>query len=214
MRVCVTGATGFIGRALIPVLRREGHSVVAWVRSGTRARGLLGAEVETVETSAGREALTRVLERCDAVINLAGEPIMGGRWTPARRAVLQSSRVQSTRQLVQALAAANPRPRVLISGSAVGYYGDRAAERLDETASAGTGFLSQLCQDWEGAARDAEALGLRVMTLRTGVVLGRDGGALAPMLPPFRLGAGGPGGLALSLSLSFPLLLLPLSSSG
>jgi uncharacterized protein len=194
MRVCVTGATGFIGRALIPVLRREGHTVVAWVRSEARARSLLGAEVETADADAGLEGLIRVLERCDAVVNLAGEPIMGGRWTAARRTVLANSRVQTTEQLVAAIAVASPRPRVLISGSAVGYYGDRGGERLDESAASGDDFLSDLCQAWEGAARDAGALGLRVVTLRTGVVLGRDGGALAPMLLPFRLGVGGPVG--------------------
>lgn len=192
MRVCVIGATGFIGRALVPLLLREGHTVVAWARSAARARGLLGAEVECVEAVTGPEALAHVLERCDAVINLAGEPILGGRWTPARRALLRDSRVQGTEQLVRALAAANPRPRVLISGSAVGYYGDRADEQLSETSSPGDDFLARLCQAWEGAAHGAEALGIRVMQLRTGVVLGRDGGALAQMLPPFRLGAGGP----------------------
>jgi uncharacterized protein (TIGR01777 family) len=194
MRVCVTGATGFIGRALIPVLRREGHTVVAWVRSGARARNLLGAEIEIVEAGEGIEALSRVVARCDAVINLAGEPILGGRWTRARRAVLRNSRVQTTRALVQAIAAARPRPLVLISGSAVGYYGDRGTERLGESSAPGSDFLSQLCQAWEAAARDVEGLGVRLVILRTGVVLGRDGGALAPMLLPFKLGVGGPVG--------------------
>jgi len=194
MRVLVTGATGFIGRALVPVLRREGHSVVVWVRSEARARGRLGAEVDTVDAGAGTAALTAALEQCDAVVNLAGEPILGGRWTAARRKVLRDSRVGVTDRLVQAIAAGRRRPRVLISGSAVGYYGDRADEVLKENSPPGRDFLAELGQEWEAAARAAETLGLRVVTLRTGVALGRDGGALAQMLPPFRLGLGGPVG--------------------
>jgi uncharacterized protein (TIGR01777 family) len=126
--------------------------------------------------------------------NLAGEAIMGGRWTEARRRVLVESHVQLTNQLVGAIAEARPRPKTLISASAVGYYGDRGSEVLNESSPGGTDFLAQLCKDWEAASRLAEDSGLRVMTLRTGVVLGRDGGAMAQMLPPFRLGVGGPVG--------------------
>jgi uncharacterized protein len=194
MRVLITGATGFIGRALVPLLRREGHQLIALVRSVERARSLLGAEVETVALSSSVYALREALERSDAVVNLAGEAIMGGRWTEARRRVLVDSRVQLTKQLVGAIAEARPRPKTLISGSAVGYYGDRGSEVLRESSSGGPDFLAQLCKDWEAAARLAEDSGLRVMTLRTGVVLGRDGGAMAQMLPPFRLGVGGPVG--------------------
>jgi uncharacterized protein (TIGR01777 family) len=194
MRVLVTGATGFIGRALVPVLRRDGHQITAWVRSAARARSRLGAEVETVEAGTGIAALTAALEQCDAVVNLAGEPIMGGRWTPARRARLRDSRVGFTEQLVRALAATRRRPRVLVSGSAVGCYGDKGAEVLTEASPQGDGFLAGLCRDWEAAAHGAELLGLRVVLLRTGVVLGRDGGALAQMVVPFSLGVGGPVG--------------------
>jgi len=194
MRVLITGATGFIGRALVPLLRREGHQLIALVRSVERARSLLGAEVEAVALSAGAHAFREALERSDAVVNLAGESIMGGRWTEARRRVLVESRVQLTKQLVGAIAEARPRPKTLISGSAVGYYGDRGSEVLRESSPGSTDFLAHLCQDWEAAARLAEDSGLRVMTLRTGVVLGRDGGALAQMLLPFRLGVGGPVG--------------------
>ena len=116
MRVCVTGATGFIGRALIPVLRREGHTVVAWVRSESRARSLLGSEVETVDAASGLGTLTHVVERCDAVVNLAGEPILGGRWTPARRGLLRDSRVQVTRELVEAMAAGLPVVATAVGG--------------------------------------------------------------------------------------------------
>ena len=194
MRVLITGATGFIGRALVPILLGEGHQLIALVRSEERARSLLGAEVETVELSSGVKALTEALERSDAVVNLAGESIMGGRWTEARRRVLVESRVQLTKQLVSAIAEARPRPKTLISGSAVGYYGDRGSEVLHESSPGSNDFLARLCQDWEAAARLAEGSGLRVMTLRTGVVLGRDGGAIAQMLPPFRFGVGGPVG--------------------
>ena len=136
--------------------------------------------------------MTAALERCDAVVNLAGEPLLGRRWTAARRATLRDSRVGLTADLVRALEAARTRPRVFVSGSAVGYYGDRVDEILTEDSARGVGFLADLCRDWEEEARRAEALGLRVVLLRTGVVLGRGGGALAQMLPAFRLGAGGP----------------------
>jgi len=194
MRVLITGATGFIGRALVPILRGEGHQLIALVRSEERARSLLGAEVEAVAFGAGTPALREALERSDAVVNLAGEAILGGRWTEARRRVLVESRVHLTKQLVGAIAEARPRPHTLISASAVGYYGDRGSEVLDESSPGGADFLAQLCKDWEAAARLAEDSGVRVMTLRTGVVLGRDGGALRQMLPPFRLGVGGPVG--------------------
>ncbi|MGB7218555.1 MAG: TIGR01777 family oxidoreductase [Vicinamibacterales bacterium] len=195
MRVFVTGATGFIGRALIPRLQRDGHSVIAWVRSEPRARGLLGADVVLVSAQGGAEAMTRALAGCDAVVNLAGEPILGGRWTAARRAVLERSRVGVTEDLVRAIAAAGPQgPKVLVSGSAVGWYGDRADQVLTETSARGDDFLSHLCERWESAALKAEDQGVRVVVLRTGVVLGRAGGALAQMLPPFRFGAGGPVG--------------------
>ena len=192
MRVLLTGATGFIGRALIPLLQRDGHAVVAWVRSPASARSQLGAEVELVPADAGFDVLVRAIEQCDAVVNLAGEPLMGSRWTVARRAILEDSRVTVTDLLVRAIAAARMRPGVFISGSTVGYYGDRSEETLRETSASGHGFLAQLCRAWELAAQPAEALGLRVMRLRTGVVLGRSGGALARMLPPFAIGLGGP----------------------
>jgi uncharacterized protein (TIGR01777 family) len=192
MRVLISGATGFIGRALVPVLRQAGHSVVVWARSEARARARLGADVDVVVANGDVEALTASLETCDAVVNLAGAPIVGRRWTAARRQLLHDSRIGVTEQLVRAIASARRRPRVLVSGSAVGYYGDRGDTILGEDAAPAGDFLGRLCQDWEAAAGAAEALGLRVVTLRTGVVLGRDGGALGMMLPPFRLGLGGP----------------------
>jgi len=192
MRVFMTGATGFIGRALIPLLQREKHTVVVWARSSTRARSLLGAGVDIVPAGGGVEPLAAELGRCDAVVNLAGEPLLGGRWTARRRAALEASRVELTGTLVRAIAMAPKRPRVMVSASAVGFYGDRGAEVLTESSSAGEDFLSALCQRWERAACGAQAHGVRVVLLRSGVVLGKGGGALARMLPPFKLGAGGP----------------------
>jgi uncharacterized protein (TIGR01777 family) len=119
---------------------------------------------------------------------------MGGRWTAARRAVLEGSRITVTEQLVRAMAEAKTRPRVFVSGSAVGFYGDQADELLTEASSGGDDFLARLCRRWESAAEDAHRLGVRVVLLRTGVVLGRAGGALAQMLPPFQIRVGGPVG--------------------
>jgi uncharacterized protein (TIGR01777 family) len=192
MRVLIAGATGFIGRALVSRLRRDGHSIVAWARSETRALSLLGADTDVISTAAGQDPLTHALSQCDAVVNVAGEPILGKRWTAARREVLRESRVGVAAQLVSAIEAASPRPRVLVSGSAVGFYGNRASEVLDESSAPRDDFLSRLCVDWEAAAERATAFGVRVVTLRTGVVLGRAGGALTQMLPPFKAGIGGP----------------------
>jgi len=194
MRILIAGATGFIGRALVPRLQRDGHAVVAWVRSETRALALLGADVDIVSMSAGHDALVAALSHCDAVVNITGETLLARRWTPERRAALRASRIDITEQLVSAIDAASPRPRVLVSGSAVGFYGDRGDDVLDETSSPRDDFLSGLCRDWEAAAERATALGVRVVRLRTGVVLGRAGGALSQMLPPFKAGVGGPVG--------------------
>ncbi|MBZ5710918.1 TIGR01777 family oxidoreductase [Nannocystis pusilla] len=191
MQILVTGATGFVGRALVLRLLRDGHHVRAWVRSPGRAMDLLGAEVELA--AAGDEtALVRALAGCDAVVHLAGESVGVGRWTAARKRELWDSRVKLTETLVRALAAAEPRPRVLVSASAVGYYGDRGEEELEETSRPADDFLGKMCQAWEAAARGAEAHGVRVCTPRIGLVLGLGGGVLEALLPIFRAGLGGP----------------------
>jgi len=192
MHVLLTGATGFLGTALIARLRGDGHNVIAWARSVERARARLGPDVEVVPVAAGFDALTAALSRADAVVNLAGEPLVGKRWTAARRRALEESRIGVTQDVVRAIAVASPRPRVLVSGSAVGWYGDRGDERLTEASSPGDDFLARLCRDWEDAAIVARKNGVRVVLSRTGVVLGRDGGALAQMQLPFSLGLGGP----------------------
>jgi uncharacterized protein (TIGR01777 family) len=190
MKILLTGATGFLGRALVLRLAREGHEVVAWVRDLDRARGALGQGVRLLEARAGHTALAAALSEVDAVVNLAGAPVAGGRFTRARRAALEESRVGVTHALIDAMATATRRPRVLISASAIGLYGDRGDEVLDEGSARGTGFLAELCERWERAAGRAEALGVRLVVARIGVVLGLGGGYLGALLPLFQAGLG------------------------
>ncbi|MBV8431614.1 MAG: TIGR01777 family oxidoreductase [Solirubrobacterales bacterium] len=193
-RVVITGATGGIGRALTAALRQRGDAVVALSRDEARGRQVLGDGVEVITwpdpigSPPGAEALTGA----DAVVNLLGEPV-AQRWSGESKARIRDSRVQSTRQLVTALGELPPgeRPAVLVSQSATGYYGPSDDRELDETAPAGHDFLAQVVTAWEDEAKRAEPL-LRVATTRTGVVLSPSGGALAQMLPFFRLGVGGP----------------------
>ena len=191
MKIFITGSTGFIGRALVLRLQRDGHAVVVWVRDEERALNRLGANAVTLSVSCDAGELQRTLTECDAVVNLAGEQLIG-RWTTARRAKLVESRVDLTRRLVDAVTLASRCPRVLVSGSAVGYYGNSNDELVTEDTAPANDFLGQLCRDWERAALRAETAGARVVLLRTGIVLGREGGALAKLLLPFRLGLGGP----------------------
>jgi uncharacterized protein len=192
MRVFVTGATGFIGRALTLRLLGGGHQVSAWVRSEVSARNQLGPEVSLLPANARPGELRETLSGCEAVINLTGEPILGGRWTLQRRRVITASRLATTAQIVAAIEQAFSRPRVLISVSAVGYYGDRGDELVDENSPPGSDFIADLCGDWEAQARQAEASGARVFIPRLGIVLGPEGGALRQMLTPFQFYAGGP----------------------
>ena len=191
MNVFVTGATGFIGRALVLRLLGGGHTVSAWVRSVEHARSRLGVETELIPMAGGDAVLEAAVSRADAIVNLAGEPIVAGRWTLARKRALVESRVALTSRLVAAIQRATVRPRVLVSGSAIGLYGDRGSETLDEASREGGDFLASLCSRWESAALDAQALGVRVALIRTGIVLGPEGGALQKMLPLFRAGGGG-----------------------
>lgn len=190
MRVTVTGATGLIGRRLVGALRDRGDEVTVLSRAPDRAAGALGVEAIGWDPAA-EPAPAAALAGRDAVVHLAGEPI-DQRWTPEAKRRIRASREEGTARLVAGLRAADPRPPALVCASAVGYYGPRGGERLDEDASAGTGFLADVCRAWERAAVAAGALDMRVVCLRTGVLLDRDGGALARMLPPFRLGLGGP----------------------
>ncbi len=190
MRVLMTGATGFIGRALTLRLTQDDHVVVASVRDPKRAAlQTRGAEVQLVDARDGADVDT-ALGRCDAVVNLAGAPVLGGRWTDARRKELVSSRVALTRDLVRGIVTAGT-PEVLVSGSAVGFYGDGGDAVLDEASPGGHDFLAELCRDWEAAALAARDHDVRVAIIRTGVVLGPGGGALAQMRTPFQMGVGG-----------------------
>jgi uncharacterized protein (TIGR01777 family) len=190
MRVALTGASGFIGSRLVAQLVDRGDSVVALSRDPERARARLGVEAAGPDPATGTVP-AEVLSHVDALVNLAGEPV-AQRWTSGAKQRIRASRVDRTQRLVAALGEADPRPRVIVSASAAGYYGDRGAEELDESAPPGNDFLAALCVDWERAADGASGLGVRVVKIRTGVVLDRKGGALKQMLPPFRAGLGGP----------------------
>jgi uncharacterized protein len=192
MRVAITGSSGLIGSALAEALLRQGDDVVRLVRRSPRQPG----EVAWNPLDPGGGIDPAAFDNVDAVVHLSGAPIAGGLWTRSRKAQLRTSRIQSTKALVAALSKAATPPRALLSGSAVGWYGDTGAREVDETAPAGTGFLADLVRDWEAAADPASKAGLRVVKLRSGVVLSGRGGMLRPLAPLFRFGLGatlGPG---------------------
>jgi uncharacterized protein len=190
-RVTLTGATGLIGPELVQALRAGGAEVTVLTRDPERARKKLG-DVEAIAWDLMSEpAPAAALAGRDAVVHLAGEPV-AQRWSPKVKRAIEESRVQGTRNLIEGLRAADPRPATLVSSSAIGYYGSHGEEPLDEEAPAGSDFLARVCLEWEAEAAKATELGLRVVQVRTGVVLDSSGGALAKMLPPFRLGIGGP----------------------
>src|SRR5581483_1380858 len=193
MKIVVAGGTGFIGAALIRNLQSRGHAVVLLTRASAKA--LDRSETVVWQPDAEprpRPALVAAVNGADAVVNLAGEPIAGKRWTRAQKARLRSSRIDTTRTVVQAIADAQQKPRLLLNASAVGYYGPRGEEEISEAEPPGMDFLSRLCREWEAEALRAEAHGVAVVRLRTGIVLGKGGGALAKMIPPFKLFIGGP----------------------
>lgn len=186
MRILITGGTGLIGRHLCKALLAAGHELTVFSRNPGTVSSRCGAEVHAIG-SLDEWQPSRIF---DAVVNLAGEPIVDQRWTDKRKQVLWDSRVALTEKLVSRIAAAERKPAVLLSGSAIGYYGGRGDEPLDETSAAGTDFPARLCVAWEAAARKAEEFGVRVCLQRTGLVLSQDGGLLGRMIPPFRLGMG------------------------
>src|SRR3954447_15843923 len=190
MRVTVTGATGLIGRRLVAELRRRGDEVTVLSRDPDKASSRLG--VEAVAWNATEEpAPVAALAGRDAVVHLAGEPV-AQRWNDEVKRRIHDSRVKGTHNLVAGLRDADPRPKVLVSASRVGYYGPHGDERVTQSDPAADDFLGQLCVEWEGAADEAKELGLRVAYVRTGIALDGRGGALKEMLPPFKLGVGGP----------------------
>jgi uncharacterized protein (TIGR01777 family) len=190
MRVTVTGATGLIGARLVAALRERGDDVTVLSRSPERARERLGVSAVAWDPLTG-PAPADALAGADAVVHLAGEPV-AQRWSAGAKERIRASRERGTASLVAGLRAAEPAPHVLVSASAVGYYGPRGDEEVDEDAPPGDDFLAQVCVAWEREAQAAAELGIRVAIVRTGVVLDASGGALAKMLPPFRAGIGGP----------------------
>src|SRR3954471_17661286 len=190
LRVTLTGATGLIGTRLVRALQARGDEVTVLSRDPARAARALGVTAQEWDPNAG-PAPAEALAGRDAVVHLAGERV-DQRWSAGARERIQESRVRGTRNLVAGLEAAEPRPRALICSSAVGYYGPHGDEALDEDAPPGDDFLARVCVAWEREAQAAEALGLRVVRVRTGVVLARGGGALPRLLLPFKLGLGGP----------------------
>lgn len=192
MQVAVTGATGFIGRKLVAALDAAGHSVVIVTRRpADAARAFPNASGIVEWDLPDRELDPGALEGVDGVVHMAGAPV-AQRWTANAKRVIEESRIRSTRALVDAVGRTSRPPSVLVSFSAIGYYGPRGDERLDETASAGADFLAGVCRGWEGEAARAADSGVRVVNPRVGIVVGRGGGALAQMLTPFKLGVGGP----------------------
>lgn len=190
MRIVVTGATGFLGRALLLRLRAERHHVTALVRTPHKARSQLSADIQHVSL-ADRDAVRVAIGLADVVVNLAGEGILDKRWTATRKRALRDSRIELTQQLVADLAQRlSPLP-LLISASAVGWYGDCGERIVDEQAGPGSDFAATLCRDWEAAAEAARPHAKRIVRARFGIVLGGEGGALASMRPLFRLGLGG-----------------------
>ncbi len=190
MKIIVTGASGLIGSRLVPFLQSKGHSITRFVRDKSRAEHDDGAPV--VEWNPQRGELDAAeLEGHDAVVHLAGEPVAEGRWTDEKKRRIRDSRVQGTSLLAAKLAECASPPHTFISASAVGFYGDRGDETLREESAAGDDFLAGVCREWEAAADAAREKGIRVVCARMGVVLSPDGGALAKLVTPFKLGVGG-----------------------
>ena len=186
MHILITGGTGLIGRNLCKTLLAQGHELTVLSRNPASVPIKCGATVHSMASLAEWHPG----KKFDAVINLAGAPIVDRRWTARRKRALWGSRIDLTDELVRHIATAGHKPSVLISGSAVGYYGNRGDTELDEMAPAGEDFGAHLCKAWEDSARIAEKVGVRVCLLRTGLVLSQNGGMLGRMLPPFKLGLG------------------------
>ncbi len=188
MKLLITGGTGFIGTPLCRALTQHGHELFVVTRRPQEQPAWSGVHFLSWEPLEWAQRLAMA----DGVINLAGEPLAAGRWNASRKRAIRESRIQSTRAVVDTIVGQTRKPAVLINASAIGYYGDRGNEVLHEHAAPGRGFLPELCSAWEAEAQRAEAFGVRVVRVRIGIVLGPDGGALSKMVPPFRLGIGGP----------------------
>ncbi len=196
MKVAITGATGFVGSRLVEKLKAEGHQILVLTRNQERAKRIFPASTfpnlevfaySPTESGGWQQSIADF----DAVVNLAGEPI-AERWTPEHKKAILESRQLGTRKIVEAIALADPKPSVLINASAIGYYGTSETATFDEDSPGGNDFLAEVCKKWEAEAQKVKEAGVRLVILRTGIVLDKDGGALAKMLPPFKLFAGGP----------------------
>ena len=187
MKALITGASGLIGKALQPALKESGWELLLASRNEPTDSDHIRWNID--EGFADRD-LSR-LEGLDAFIHLAGENVAGLRWSDEKKKAIRDSRVFGTRTIIEALAKIEKKPTVFISGSAIGFYGDRDDDEMTETNSAGDTFLADVCKEWEAESRRAEDMGVRTVLLRTGIVLSKDGGALATMLTPFKLGVGG-----------------------
>ncbi len=187
MKILITGGTGFIGRQLCRLLTDQNHSVTVLSRDPVAGARIIGEKINFITSL---DTLSSA-DYFDAIINLAGAPIFGGRWTEKRKRIIRDSRIQTTAKLIDFIKKSDQKPGVLISGSAIGYYGDQGDAVVDETAVGHDEFSHRLCRDWEAEAEKARQHGVRVCILRTGLVTGKAGGFLAPMILPFRLGLGG-----------------------
>jgi uncharacterized protein len=185
MKIIIAGASGLVGSALVPALRKNGHDVRRLVRRAAKV------EDEIVWDPVKREIDLRPFAGAHGVINLAGENLGAGRWTAARREAILRSRLDATETLLAAIERSSPRPAVLLNASAAGFYGSRGEDVVTEESVAGSGFLTEVCQAWEAAAEKAAKLGVRTTRLRFGMILAASGGALVKLLPLFRLGLGG-----------------------
>jgi hypothetical protein len=196
MHISITGGTGFVGRRLVASLLQQQHTVLVLTRNLERARSILGSPqgLELVEYDPLQpQSWASRLEGSQGIVNLAGEPLAGSRWTPAKKAEIRRSRIEGTQALVQAIQRLEQKPSVMVSGSAVGFYGPHEDDQsLTEASEAGSDFLAQVCVDWEAAAQPVQDLGVRLVILRTGIVLGEGGGALDQMVGPFQIFVGGP----------------------
>lgn len=196
MKILVTGGTGFIGSQLCKKLLKQGHRVVLLKRGRSELHpDLLSPDISSFDYAYDAESMipTELMQEIDGIVNMAGEPIFTGRWTEEKKKKIADSRIHITRQLVDAIArCSGKKPQVLVSASAVGYYGPRDATEMHEDSPAGNDFLAKVCAQWEKEALRAMDFGVRTVVLRTGIVLDKGGGALAKMIPPFRYYLGGP----------------------
>lgn len=191
MKVAITGATGFVGSRLVERLQAEGHQPLILTRNRSAALRTF-PKLEIVDyTPTESGSWQKAIAGCEAVVHLAGEPIAENRWTPQHKQEILNSRQLGTQKIVEAIAQANPKPKVLVNASAIGYYGTSETASFDETSSPGSDFLAEVCQAWESEAQKVKDYGVRLVILRLGIVLG-NGGALAKMIPPFKMFAGGP----------------------